>query len=306
MNFIEFKKKFLNEESAIKYFIKLRYQNKVVCSHCGSDKVYKKSESLKLYYCNNCSNSLSVFKGTIFEKSDTSMIVWFYAINMFLNAKKGVSACQLQRETGVTYKTAWRMLKQIRTAMGNIEEKAFIDTIIEMDETYVGGKPRKGNNKTKKDDDDDTPKYTPNKRGRGTSKTPVVGAIDRDKKQVHAKVALPNAAGVALSGKQLLEVLGKICKSENIIITDEFSGYNILRHTNHLHFKVDHTKIFAEGEIHTNNIESFWATLKRGILGIYHQVSVKYLQSYVNEFCFRYNNREENMFDLVLKQSVLC
>lgn len=82
-------------------------------------------------------------------------------------------------------------------------------------------------------------------------------------------------------------------------------GYNILKKTEHVHFKVDHDKMYADGDIHTNNIESFWATLKRGILGIYHKVSVKYLQNYVNEFCFRYNNRKSNMFDMVLSQAIM-
>lgn len=102
-----------------------------------------------------------------------------------------------------------------------------------------------------------------------------------------------------------MDVLNEVCKSSSIIVTDGCSGYNILKKTEHVHFKVDHDKMYADGDIHTNNIESFWATLKRGILGIYHKVSVKYLQNYVNEFCFRYNNRGINMFDLVLTQSII-
>ncbi len=115
-----------------------------------------------------------------------------YAIHLFLNSKKGISGLQLQREIGVTYKTAWRMLQQIRLAMGNVEHKDFIDTIVEIDETYIGGKPRKNNNH----DDDDT--HT-NKRGRGTSKTPVVGIVDRLNKQVYAKIAMPNEEGKKLT-----------------------------------------------------------------------------------------------------------
>ena len=299
MNFLEFNQKFPTEEKVIEYFINIRYEE-VVCPHCGSHKVYRRKDQPKLFTCKHCNNTFSIFKGTIFEDSYTDLRKWFYALNTFLNAKKGISACQLKREIGVTYKTAWRILKQIRTAMSNETLKEFINTVIEMDETYVGGKPRKEN----KVNSDGTLKPK-NKRGRGTKKTPVVGAIDRLNKQIHCKVALPNEDNKALTGKQLLAVLEEVCKRKSIIVTDEFRGYNILKHTNHEHFIVDHSYQYANGEIHTNNIESFWATLKRGIIGMYHRISVKYMQSYVNEFCFRYNYRNENMFDLVLRQAIL-
>ena len=291
MTFLQFNELFPTEEKVIQYFISIRYKD-VICPHCGHHKVYRRHDQPKLFTCKHCNNTFSIFKGTIFEKSDTDLRKWFYAINIFLNAKKGVSACQLQREIGVTYKTAWRILKQIRMAMGNENIRKFINTIIEMDETYVGGKPNK------KDI---------NKRGRGTKKTPVIGAVDRNNKQIHCKVALPNEDGKALSGKQLLSVLENICRRQNIIITDEFRGYNILEYTQHLHYVINHSagEYSDKKGVHTNNIESFWATLKRGIIGIYHHVSVKYLQQYVNEFCFRYNNRHSNMFDMVLHQAIV-
>jgi len=249
-------------------------------------------------------STFSPFKDTIFEKSSTDLRKWFYAIHLFLNGKKGISGLQLQREIGVTYKTAWRMLQQIRIAMGNAEQKEFFDTIVEIDETYVGGKPRKRNKKND-DDNDNTP--DPPKRGRGTKKTPVVGVIDRENKQVYAKIAMPNKDGKKLTAKQLIDILKTVSKQENnnTIITDEFRGYDPLTKNNFVHLRVDHSQAFTEGDIHTNNIESFWATLKRGIYGIYHHISVKYMQRYVDEFCFRYNNREKDMFNLVLKQGVL-
>ncbi len=296
MNFFEFLNKFPTEEAVIKHFIKIRYPNGLRCNHCGSDRVSVEKGRPKFFHCNGCNSSFSIFKDTIFEKSDTDLRKWMYALHLFLNGKKGISGYQLQREIGVTYKTAWRMLKQIRTAMGNQENKEFIDTIIEIDECYIGGKPRKNNHK----DDDDN-----NKRGRGTKKTPVVGVVDRNGKQIHAKVAMPDNNGQKLTGKQLMSILDEVCKSSNVVITDEFSGYNRLKRTNHLHFTIDHQEAFTDGFVHTNNIESFWATLKRGILGIYHHVSADYLQNYVNEFCFRYNNRKNNMFDMVLSQAIL-
>ncbi|MCP4481280.1 MAG: IS1595 family transposase [bacterium] len=300
MNFIEFNKQFSTEEKVINYFIKIRYNNKVKCNHCGSDKVYKYSSNKKnkFFRCGACNRDFSIFKDTIFEKTSTNLVKWMYAIHLFLNSKKGISGYQLQREIGVTYKTAWRMLKQIRKAM-NSNNKEYFNAIVEIDETYIGGKPRKKNNHKDNDDDDH------NKRGRGTKKKAVVGVVDRDNKRVYAKVATTNKQGQKLSGNQLLSILNEICKQDNTIITDEFKSYNILKKTNYIHLKIDHTKNYADGDIHTNNIESFWATLKRGIYGIYHNVSSKYLQNYINEFCFRYNNRNGNSFDLILKQAVL-
>jgi transposase-like protein len=294
MNFMQFLKKFPSQQAVIDHFITIRYGKEMWCNHCGSVKVYPRYKFPKAFDCNDCRNSFSPFKGTIFEKTSTDLRKWMYAIHLFLNGKKGISGCQLQREVGVTYKTAWRMLKQIRIAMGNGGDKKFAETVIEMDETYVGGKPQKS-------DDEDNP----NRRGRGTKKTPVVGVADRDNKQIHAEVAVPNELGKKLSGNQLLSILDKHSGEDSIIVTDEFKGYNKLAATNHAHLRVDHTVEYSHGDVHVNNIESFWATLKRGIYGIYHHVSIEYLQNYIDEFCFRYNNRKNSgMFDLVLEQSV--
>ena len=305
MTFFEFMKKFPTEEKVVAHYLTIRYPNGVCCNHCGSISTYSRKDKIKLFDCKDCHNTFSPFKSTIFEKSSTDLRKWMYAIHLFLNGKKGISAMQLQREIGVTYKTAWRMLHQIRLAMGNADNPEFYDTIVEIDETYVGGKPRK---KNRRDDDDDAPGGTGNKRGRGTSKTPMVGVIDRESKKVFAKVAMPNEKGQRLTARQLMEVLRVVAKEDsgNTVITDEFKGYDPLKKNNFVHLRVDHTKAFSADGIHTNNIESFWATLKRGVYGIYHHISVEHMQKYVNEFCFRYNNRDRDMFRLVLEQSVLA
>jgi len=298
MNFIDFQSKFGNQRAIIKYYIKIRYGGKPACNHCGSLKVYQRKDRLKVFECADCVNDFSVFKDTIFENSSTDLRKWFYAIHLFLNGRKGISGCQLQREVGVTYKTAWRMLKQIRIAMNNKEFKQVFEATVEIDETYVGGKPRKGNRGMLD--------VSPNsKRGRGSSKTPVVGVIDRENKQVHARVALPNSVGQKLTGKQLMNILEEVTAKGATVISDEFRSYNILSKSGFFHIRVDHSKEFAKGSFHTNNIESFWSTLKRGLYGIYHSVSVKYLQNYIDEFCFRYNNRENfDVFDLLVAQTV--
>lgn len=298
MSFLEFIKKFPTEEKVIEYFIDIRYPQGPICNHCKSKKVYQLKRNPRFFHCNDCNNSFSVYQGTIFEKTTTDLRAWMYAIHLFLNDKKGISALNLQREIEVTYKTAWRMLKQIRKATGNKKEIEQIEAIVEMDETYVGGKPRK---KAKRDDDDDE-----NKRGRGTRKTPVIGVLSRVNGKVHAKVALPNQKGKKITGKQLLAVLAEVCKRDSLVITDQFRAYNQLKTTDHVHVKVNHQYQYVNGHVHTNSIESFWALLKRGVYGTYHQISVKYLQSYVDEFCFRFNSREDGFaFDKLLKQAVL-
>ena len=201
------------------------------------------------------------------------------------------------------------MLKQIRTAMGNKNlEKAF-ELIVEVDETYVGGKPRKQNNNlqftTPKPKDTSTT-------GRGTKKTPVIGVKERGTGRVYARVALPNEEGKKLTGKQLLSVISAVTKPNTVVMTDDFKGYNIMNHKATNPEKFTHISVchslgeFSSGKgLHTNGIEGFWAILKRSIIGSYHHVSAKYLQSYVNECCFRQNNRFVDSFDKLLWQSVL-
>jgi len=301
---MDFMKKFPTEKAVIKHWLKIRYPGGVTCNHCDSPKVYQETARLKVFSCNDCRSTFSPFKDTIFEKTSTCLVKWMYAIHLFLNGKKGISGLQLKREIGVTYKTAWRMLQQIRLAMGNAENQEFFDTIVEIDETYVGGKPWKKNHK---DDNDNTPPAAPNKRGRGTKKTPIVGVVDRINKKVFAKVAMPNNKGQKLTAKQLIGILKQVSKQENnnVVITDEFKGYDPLAKNKFVHLRIDHSKAFSDGDIHTNTAESFWAILKRAVYGIYHHVSVKYLQRYVDEFCFRWNNRDNDMFGIVLMQSVL-
>ena len=302
MFFSRYLQKFNNESAIIEHYIQIRYKGKPRCHHCGSTKTTHRKDKPKMFQCNSCNKSFSIFKGTIFEKTTTDLRKWFYAIHLLINSKKGISGYQLQREIDVTYKTAWRMLHKIRNAMVMRASSDLFHAFIEVDETYIGGKPRK--------------KSKNNKRGRGTSKQPVIGIVDRENKTVYAKVAHPNKEGKKLSGKQLLDVIKEACKCKNTTIyTDEFIPYNILKSkkatdANYTHLVVDHSKMFVDGDIHTNNIESFWGTLKRGIYGIHHHVSVDYLQNYINEFCFRYNNRDgqiffvPEIFDRILENSI--
>ena len=148
MNFLEFTERFPDEVDVINYYIKIRYGGKPVCNHCGSDKVSHRPNRPKFFQCNACNNSFSIFKDTIFEKTTTDLRKWIYAIHLFLSDKKGISGLQLQREIGVTYKTAWRIFRQIRMAMANVKNRKAFETIIEIDETCIGGRPERSTKKT--------------------------------------------------------------------------------------------------------------------------------------------------------------
>ena len=182
MTFMELLLLFPTEKMLVDYYVKIRYGDTPVCNHCGSMKVYQRTEHAKLYDCNDCHNTFSLFKGTIFEKSSTDMRKWMYAIHLLLNDNKDISGYQLQREIGVTYKTAWRILQQIRLTMGNRKTDAFIETIIKINKTYVDGKDRKKNEDAYNHDKN-------NKSGRDTKKTPTVGVIDCENKKIYSKVS---------------------------------------------------------------------------------------------------------------------
>ena len=294
MTYFEFTKRFPDENSAIDFIVETKYKDGYVCPKCGSihKGIYHQKYNHRFMYCNNCKSEFSALKGTIFENTHLDLRMWLYAMNLVLVSRKGISALQLKRELGMgSYQSAWRMLQQIRKAMEKEEYKETFEAVVEIDETYVGGNPRK--NYDHPDDEDNKPK-----RGRGTSKTPVIGVKERNTGKVHAVVANYNDEGKQLSGKQLFAVLKKVCKGNNTVMTDQFSGYNILDKENECNFvrlKIDHTVTYSLGDgIHTNGIESFWAIHKRGVYGVFHNVSVKYMQKYVTEFCYRLNHRDNN------------
>jgi transposase-like protein len=204
------------------------------------------------------------------------------------------------------------MLHQIRKAMANIEFKELFEGIVEVDETYIGGKPRKGNAIL---DKDGNVVYRPKpnaKRGRGTKKTPVVGVKERSSGRVYAKVMLPDEKGRKLTGTQLVNIIKESCKEGAVVMTDDNPSYNLLEKGENKdkfrHFTVNHSKgqYYAGDGIHTNGIENLWSVMKNGIRGSYHHISIKYLQRYIDEFRFKQNTRiDKNMFDVLLRQSVL-
>jgi len=214
---------------------------------------------------------------------------WFLAISLILNAKKGISALQLSRDLEVNKNTAWRVAMQIRKAMTQRSELELLTGVVEMDETWIGGKPRKGPDKKLK-------------RGRGTKKPPVIGAIERG-----GKVRAKATQKAKMKGRHLRAFVRENVDVETThLITDEYKGYlgmsRLLPHS-----VIRHTSWYVDGDIHTNTIEGFWALLKRGMFGQFHSVSRKHLQRYVDEFCYRYNLRHnggEAAFDLTIERAL--
>ena len=259
----------------------MRWPDKPKCPYCESTYSTPMPKEHR-HHCNTCNTSFSVTVRTIFHKTKLDLQKWFLAITLILNAKKGISARQLARDLNVNKNTAWYMGMRIRKAM--IEQRDLLSGFIEIDETYVGGKPRKGG--------------PPSKRGRGTSKTPVVGIAKRGG-DIRAHVQRK------LDAKSLSRLVREnIDIKSSMIITDEFKGYIRLK-TFANHRVVDHQRHYVNGDIHTNTVESFWALLKRGIIGQYHKVSVHYLNHYIDEFCYRHNNRNNpEIFDLTISKAL--
>lgn len=250
MTYIAFLKKFPNDKACADHFFKIRYQKGLKCPHCGETKrVARRSDNIRKCACYNCNNSFSMFKGTIFEKSSTSLQVWFFSIHFILNAKKGFSALQLHREIGGSYKTAWRIWTKVREAMGNVNHSYLMHGEVEVDETFVGGKPRKINEYT--DDEvqkeyleyirDDNRKRLQTgkklhggngKRGHGSDKFGVIGAYERSTGKVTARLLLPNKKGETLSSTQFLKFINDTVDCNTKILTDDSKSYSLLNLAN--------------------------------------------------------------------------
>lgn len=275
-NLVELTLYFPTDQSCREYLEKMRWNGKPVCPHCDNDSAYKFKDSV-YYKCKACRRKFTVLMGTIFEDTKVPLRKWFIAIYLFTSHKKGVSSCQLAKDLGITQKSAWHLLHRIRFAFG-IHEPEVLEGEVEADETYVGGKMKGG------------------KRGRGSeNKTPVIGLVERNGRVFTKPVANVKA-------RTLLPIVREMVSKDAHLFTDDLPSYNSL--FEYQHDTIAHSKqIYVNGEIHTNTIEGYWSQLKRGIFGIYHQVSKKHLHRYCTEFDFRYNTRkgdEVTRFDSVL------
>jgi hypothetical protein len=272
----QFNEKYIDDNACLYQIFLSRYSHLENCPECDSKFSYYKVKDRKCYACAYCGHQLHPLAGTIFHKSSTSLKNWFYAIFLFSTSKNGVSAKELERQLGVTYKCAYRIAKQIRKLFD--ESISILTNIVEIDETYVGGKEA---NKHKD-------KKTPNNQGRSLkTKSAILGAVERQG-NIIAKVVNHTQSSIVKPF-----VRNNICITAEVK-TDEYRAYNSLKTLGYKHDKVDHGKgEYVKGNTHTNNLEGFWSQLKRSINGTYHSVSPKYLQTYVNEFAYRYNRRND-------------
>jgi transposase len=276
----DFNEKYKTNDDCLYEIFKNRY------GHLEDFNKYYKVTDRKCYAHSKTGKQIHPLANTIFHKSDTPLKLWFYAIFLFCASKNGVSAKELERQLGVTYKTAWRMAKQIRRLFDDTGS-AKLKNEVEIDETYIGGKE-----KNKHAD-----KKTGSKGASKTVKTAVIGAVQR-KDGVVARV-IDNA-----TESEVKPFVRSKVDFQSTIYTDENPVYDQMKYS-YDHQSVNHSKQeYVKGDIYTNSIEGFWSQLKRSIDGTYHMVSPKYLQQYVNEFSWRYNQRDSRypLFGLLIRR----
>ncbi len=279
----DFEAEFPDDNACLEYLLRSRFPEGITCSECEKvTKHHRASPNRPCYSCDYCGHQVYPTAGTIFHKSTTPLRVWFQVMYRMASTRCGISAKQIQRETGVTYKTAWRMFKQIRTLLGDDTPRA---GLVEADETYWGGKEKNKH----------ASKRTIGCRGT-KGKQPVIGVVERHGK-ITAKV-VPN-----VTVPEIHKFINDNVKPASTLYTDEHSGYEGLDGYEHKSVN-HHSGEYVKDDVYTNTIEGFWSLVKRGVDGVYHSVSPKYLQSYVDEYSFRYNHRNDAtpMFKTFLDQ----
>jgi len=267
----DFQKDFPDDDACLEWLFQYRWPNGVRCDTCRKVQPHHRMSNRRSYSCQGCGNHVHPTADTIFHKTRTPLTLWFYVTYLMAQTRGGISAKQIERETGVTYKTAWRMCRLIRSRLDEGGDP--LGGKVEADETYIGGRPRhKGKSK----------------HGRGTKKTPVLGMVERDGGR--AKVYVMDN----VSGRTVLPAIRETIVPGSTVYTDELNVYHAVGRMGYEHKTINHTKDeYVVGDIHTNTVEGLWSLIKRGISGVYHSVGEDYLQSYCNEYVFRYNHRKD-------------
>lgn len=268
MSFREFLEFFPDDESCLNHLFETRFGQNYSCPRCKQKTKWHRIKAERAYSCQRCGNHLHPTVGTLFEDSRTSLQSWFYAMYLFTTSRHGVSAMELTRQLGITYKCAHRMGHKIREHMAGVDDELPLYGQVEIDETYIGGR-------------------THGVRGRGAAnKTIVFGMMQRDG-QVMTKV-VPNVAK-----KTLQPIIEENILDGSVVHTDELKSYKGLKKAGFNHKTVNHAAgEYASGETHVNNLENFWKHLKGSIRSTHIHVSKKYLHKYTKEFEYRFNSRE--------------
>jgi transposase len=286
---MDFETEFPDDATCLDWLVGFLYPDGIYCPKCERITSHYRVKARPAYSCQFCGHYEYPMAGTIFEGSSTSLRLWFHAMYLMASTRCGISAKQLEREIGVSYPTAWRMFKQIRSMLSPDDDKPLSGTV-EMDETYIGG----------------TRKGQPGRPGRGDpKKSAVFGMAERGTNGGPGRIVakhVPDARAASLMPHVQQRVL-----PATMVYTDELHSYKRLPGMGYGHERVRHSeKIYVSGDVHVNTVEGFWALLKGGLSGVYHGVSTKHLQEYLDEFCFRYNSREitgrRGMFDAFLSR----
>lgn len=286
MTLIDVMNLFDTDDKCRELLVRLRWPNGVECPRCKMPAIELETAK-QLFYCKDCEYQFTVTAGTIFNDSHLPLQKWFLATLLLCESRKGMSANQIKRTLGVSYKTAWYLCHRIRAAMKETEMREMLDGTVEVDETYVGGK----------------------KIGYGVyagkkAKQVVIGIRKRggDLRFFHA--------ADAKSGTLAKYISENVSSDVEVLVTDEFSAYpDALRRSGHgteRHKTISHKqRVYVDGDIHTNTVESAFSLLKRGIMGTWHKVSAKHLPAYLDEMTFRFNRRKHaNLFLDTLRHMV--
>ena len=278
MSLIEIFQRFPDHAACIAHLEDVRWGDCPACPHCGSVRVGRKADGERIgrWNCHDCHSSFNVLHGTIFQKTKIPLQKWFLAIGLMFNAAKSLSSCQLARDLEMNQKSAWFMAMRIRMEMAKDANAGLLQGIVEADECYVGGKPRKGN---RRDHD------KPGGQGR-TDKMPVIGVVERG-----GRVVARPAAKSEISSEGLKRfILDHVDPAGSMLMSDALAAYNsvgrVMRHA-----VINHAERYADGDTHTNTIEGFWSRIKRAWFGSHHHYSRKYAGLYILESCASYNGR---------------
>lgn len=289
MDLIALIQKFPDQKACIEHLEQVRWQGEPNCPYCGSTNVNRKGENHRIgrWNCYDCHSSFNVLQGTIMQKTRIPLTHWFAAIALMINAKKGISSCQMARDLDMDQKTCWYMMKRIRDAMSR-EEVGLLTGIVEADETFIGASPGNSMKNWRKT----------NKRGRGTSKTTVIGVVARDG-EVVAQIMEDMKHNRVLNFLSENVDLGK-----SKFFTDSLRAYNVVNHLT-VHRVINYYRNGRhDGDtIHTNTIEGFWSLLKRAWYGQHHHYTVKHMPMYIAEACWKFNQRKisgDEAFDIFL------
>jgi transposase-like protein len=278
MTVSQFFERFPDDETCLNHIFEVRFGSRHTCRACGKESTFHRLANRRAWACAACGDNLYPTAGTVFEDTRTPLRIWFYVIYLFCTTRHGVSGKEIQRVTGVTYKTAWRMGDQIRQLMAKADGFEMLRGHVEADEAYIGG-------------------YRPGIRGRGAKGKTIVMGMKQRGGRINTEI-LDDVKTASLR-----EAVFKNVERGATVSTDELLSYGLLRHEGYQHGMVKHgKKQFADGIHHTNSVESFWRLFKNSVRSTHIHVSSKYMDRYLREFTFRSNYREMGnaMFDLLI------